>query len=168
MNDAVQDMPRYELVQAFFAPDHVLYQEGSILNFDGTPNEWMRPLNAAAERAYENYMRSLPDGRSEPLEKVVEKAMLARPRIEDSNAATQIIDALKQLLKPAEASKHARVVLQPVGDQEKPVMGNDPRALKEIQKRQAVKMSVEEQPIEQRVKKPVPVMGTVRVHESRA
>jgi hypothetical protein len=164
---AEQELPQYELVQPFYAPDSVLYQEGTILGFDGIPNEWMRPLNARAEAAYDAYMRSLPDGRSEPLEKVVERAMMARPRIEDSNAASQIIDALKLLLRPAEANRNAKVVARPVGDLEKPVMGNDPRALKDIETRRTTTMVVEEVAIEPRVKKPVPVMGTVRQYGSK-
>lgn len=46
------EVPRYRLLQSFFAPDDVLYPEGAeIALVDCPPNENMEPLNDAARKA---------------------------------------------------------------------------------------------------------------------
>lgn len=57
-----QGTPRYRLLQPFFAPDDTLYPEDTELAFDGTPNEFMEPLNAAAEAKLTEYLQMLDDG----------------------------------------------------------------------------------------------------------
>lgn len=162
MDNPQQDaLPRYELIQPFFGPDHVLYPEGVELKYDGTPNEWMRPLNGAAHEKYEQYMRSLPDGRSEPLEKIVERAMIARPRLDTPDAAQQIIDALKMMLKPTEVARGKKTILLPVSEQEKPIMGDDPRVLAAQKRASKVTIVAEEKPVEPRVRPRVPIMGEI-------
>lgn len=47
--------------------DDIRWEEGEELIFAGCPNENMQPLNAAAERNYINWLRSLPDaGKARP------------------------------------------------------------------------------------------------------
>lgn len=47
--------------------DSIRWEEGEELIFNGIPNENMRPLNAAAERKYIEWMTSLPDaGKARP------------------------------------------------------------------------------------------------------
>lgn len=55
------NMPRYKLLKEFFAPDDTLYPEGTRLDFDGIPNEWMEPLNEPARKNMQAYLEHLDD-----------------------------------------------------------------------------------------------------------
>lgn len=55
----MSEFPRYELLAPFYAPNDTLFPEGFELEFDGTPNEFMRPLNEAARKKMAEYMPSV-------------------------------------------------------------------------------------------------------------
>ena len=165
----MSELPRYELLAPYFAQDHSLYDEGSVLTYDGIPNEMMRPLNEPAKVAYTNYMRSIPDGKTPPLEEIVYKAMLGRPKDGQEIAVAQIIEALKAMLQPAEEARKAQAVPMPVAEREKPLLGNDPRAVAAQARKHPHTFQAEELLIEPRVKgKRAPVMGTIRANEQTA
>jgi hypothetical protein len=52
-------LPRYRLIQPFYADDQLLPEDAEII-FDGVPNDGMQPLNAAAHERMEQWLRSLP------------------------------------------------------------------------------------------------------------
>lgn len=56
------DVPVYKLIKPFFSGDQggAYHHEGSIISFDGIPNETMEPMNDLAESRMERYLRSLP------------------------------------------------------------------------------------------------------------
>lgn len=58
------DVPAYEQLnpQGFFADDCTLYPEGEVLVWDGTPNEYMKPLNAPARERMEAFLKELDGG----------------------------------------------------------------------------------------------------------
>lgn len=91
-------LPQYRLVEAFYADD-VLWPAGSILNFDGVPNDQMEPLNEPGRRASEIYMAGLEEGRIRAglkknfdISDVVYAAMQNRPREEENRIHVGAVD----------------------------------------------------------------------------
>lgn len=58
-----QDVACYEITseQGFYGPDCHLYREGEVLMWTGVPNLDMKPLNAAAEKAFLEYVNFLDE-----------------------------------------------------------------------------------------------------------
>jgi hypothetical protein len=81
--DYDEDLPRYKLLQPFYADD-VLWAEDEVIEFGGCPNEAMEPLNAPARKRMREFLDSLPGGRTMPLADAVAAAMEERPRHEGS------------------------------------------------------------------------------------
>lgn len=55
------ETPQYRLVKPFYADD-TYFPEGTIIEFDGTPNEQMEPLNASAMERSRAYIEKLNEG----------------------------------------------------------------------------------------------------------
>lgn len=135
---ATSETPLYRLTAPFFGPDNVLYDEGAEIEFDGCPNAEMQPLNDSAGDKYEKFIRSLPDGKTPPLEEIVEKAMNARHAIK-SEEVQGILDNLRRMIEP---NKNATAeVIAPVMRGDVPLMGNDPRARAKMKKNQTSTIS---------------------------
>jgi hypothetical protein len=69
---------RYQLEKPFYADDNYI-DEGEIIEFDGMPNEAMKPLNEEA-RHNQAVFFELNGGRTPPLADMMEKAMRERPK----------------------------------------------------------------------------------------
>lgn len=55
------ETPRYRLVKPFYVDDMYI-EEGRVIDFDGTPNDQMEPMNEPARVKMEAYIKSLNDG----------------------------------------------------------------------------------------------------------
>lgn len=109
----MEALPRYKLIQAFYADDQ-LWPEDAEIEFDGVPNDAMQPLNAAARERMDAWLRSLPP-RAKPqqgtvnidpetlrrvlLGEHVAAAVAARPR--EEGAATVMATEPVALKQPA-------------------------------------------------------------------
>lgn len=77
-----QELPRYMLIKPLYADD-TFFDEESIIDYDGIPNEYMQPLNEPAIEAMKAYVEKLMDGLpTPPLADTVERAYQTRPRRE--------------------------------------------------------------------------------------
>ena len=99
LND--DDLPQYRLLKAFFGPDHCLWPEDAELEFDGTPNEWMEPLNEMARKRMMQFQNEMDYGRwRKACKDAVEKHLVA-PTLEDfmgaprPDLADQVYEAMK-------------------------------------------------------------------------
>ena len=81
-DDIDEDVPRYKLLQPFYADD-VLWGEDEVIEFSGTPNEAMEPLNKPARRKHREFLESI-NGGTPDLADAVNEAMMDRPRHEGS------------------------------------------------------------------------------------
>jgi hypothetical protein len=134
-----QEFPRYRLTAPFFGPDLQLYDEGFEIEFDGVPNEQMQPLNDAARAKYEAFIRGMPNGATEPLEKIVEKAMMKRNDSLGSEEIKTILESIKGMITPQHPENEP--VIAPTMPSERPLMANDPRARAAMAKSQKTKIS---------------------------
>ncbi len=78
-----EETPVYELTQPWFSPDDVYYPAGTqVEDITGSivPNEFMIPLNAAAEARLTEYLSVLPHQGTPSMEYIIEAAMTLRPR----------------------------------------------------------------------------------------
>lgn len=118
-------LPHYRLLRPFFADD-TFFEEGMELYFDGTPNEWMEPLNEAAKKKSQIYLafiNSLPvGGKTKSIDELVQEALL-RNGSDLEGAVRDAVSRLTQIKqgKPAETSQ----VILPKRE-EVPVMNNLP------------------------------------------
>jgi hypothetical protein len=80
---APEDTPVYELTQPWYSPDDVYYPAGAqVEDITGeiTPNEFMIPLNEAAEARMAEYLQRLPTQGTPSLDHIIQAAMELRPR----------------------------------------------------------------------------------------
>jgi len=71
--------PRYRLLKPFYVDDNYI-EEGVVIEFAGTPNEAMEPLNEPALEKMKAYLATLEGGRTPRPEDVFYVAMANRPK----------------------------------------------------------------------------------------
>ena len=123
--DIPDDLPHYRLLKPFYADD-TFFEEGMELYFDGTPNEWMEPLNESAKKksqVYLAFINSLPvGGKTKSIDELVQEALLKNGS--DVEAAVREAVVRFTQLKQGKPSDPSRVVLPQ--REEVPVMTNIP------------------------------------------
>lgn len=136
---APEETPVYELTQPWFSPDDVYYPAGTqVEDITGSivPNEFMIPLNAAAEARIEEYLTRLPTYGTPSIEHIIEAAMRLRPREGDDPALAaqyhgRVLEEAMRLKFKAEgrlapeAGDRPRVALKmPTREGDAPIMPN--------------------------------------------
>ncbi len=135
--------PRYELLKPLYADD-VLWGEGEIIEYDGTPNEAMVPLNQAAEDRMRAFLDSLPGGRTRPIEEIVADAMRNRPQFA---AGPQAAPGSQRPMPTKETAVPQMSNVQEPGARQR---GRPQKAVNHI-----------ERPPEAKYRRPIKAMGTV-------
>lgn len=77
LDDYVGEKPMYRLLKPFYGPNDCYYdpEEGqAIINYTGTPNEHMEPINDAAKARTTAWLESLPGKGVLPIEDMVSAA----------------------------------------------------------------------------------------------
>lgn len=133
------ETPVYELTQPWFSPDDVYYPAGAqVEDITGEicPNEFMIPLNEAAEIRMTEYLQRLPMQGTPSMDHIIEAAMTLRPRDGDDPrlAAAYHGEVLKRAMElkyraegrlPPEPGDRPRLpVRMPVRQGAAPIMPN--------------------------------------------
>lgn len=74
------DEPAYRVINNGVYMDDTLWLEGEEIIFDGTPNDSLEPMNAAAEMKMRQWKMNLPDSGKTKFEDMVQAAWEMRPR----------------------------------------------------------------------------------------
>ncbi len=119
------ETPRYELLQPWYAPGDHYIVEGTEVEYAGTPNESMRPLNKAAEDKLRAYLGGRP--RTPRVEDVVYESVLKRPKETAEDVVLPgVVRNVPQMgnMKPSAAPDEVKIVAAPSpGPRVKKLMG---------------------------------------------
>jgi hypothetical protein len=133
------ETPVYELTQPWYSPDDVYYPAGTqVEDVTGSivPNEFMVPLNEAAEDRMTEYLQRLPTQGTPNLEFIIQAAMELRPREGDdprlaAEYNARVLERAMMLkfkaegrLAPEPGDRPRLPVRMPVRQGETPIMPN--------------------------------------------
>lgn len=167
-----QELPRYRLIKPLYADD-TFFDEETILDYDGTPNEFMQPLNDAARAQMRAFIDSLTEidedtgftpGLEAQIDKASDRATAHRTYLANRGGRRRR-EITPQI--PDQANKYANGDL-PEFVEDIPVMPGVEVDGKRVQKRNAGPKKAKLLSPEERAKykKPGKIFGTVRTENA--
>lgn len=133
-SEFVGERPMYRLLKPFYGPDNRYYdpEEGEdVINYTGTPNEHMEPMNEPARKRTIAWLESLPGKGILPLEFIVEAAAKLSHTAKDSplpDFAGRVMAEAMRIRSHHEGKPVEAVELSlPKHVEDVPLMGNDRR-----------------------------------------